>query len=456
MLHVALAAALFVAGRAQLAPSLVNRDGIMESFAFDSLEYRREAVRLAGVLKEGGVGAWARDSEPVHVKLIAVQFALLGPLFGYSTLSAEPFNLLCYVAILCLVLLLGREVGGQRVGLAAAATVALWPTFLLHTTQFLKDPLFIVGALALMLAVTTWLTRVYGRADAARWTGLLLAAAGLLLLIRFNFAGFILAIAFLGFALLVVRQVLERRLLRWNLVCPLLILVAGSLAAYQVAADGSKLKRYPSDQSGQSKAVAGPWRQVAGVVSYTAPLKTKRPPTLADRISGAAETIAVGVGGARHKFNSSGPEAGSAIDRDVEINSFKALISYLPRAAAIGFWAPFPHTWLSSGERVGAAGRLVSAGETLLIYLCQWLALLAAGRAPRRLANWLLLSVYAFGVTALGLVVSNVGTLYRFRYLFWMLLIVLAAKGLESLLTARVADGAGARPFPSGGKLSMK
>jgi hypothetical protein len=37
----------------------------------------------------------------------------------------------------------------------AAALVALWPTFLLHTLQFLKDPLFIAGALAVVALVLT-------------------------------------------------------------------------------------------------------------------------------------------------------------------------------------------------------------------------------------------------------------------------------------------------------------
>ncbi|HEX8688145.1 MAG TPA: hypothetical protein VF654_16655, partial [Pyrinomonadaceae bacterium] len=167
VLHVALALGLHWAGRAQLAPGLVDRDGIMGSFAFDSYEYQRGAVRLAEVLRRDGVSAWAAERGPVHVRLISLQFALVGPFLGYGTLSAEPFNLLCYLALVGLALLLGREVGGRRAGLLAAGAVALWPTFLLHTLQLLKDPLFIAGALALVLCVTTWLTRDYGRASAA-------------------------------------------------------------------------------------------------------------------------------------------------------------------------------------------------------------------------------------------------------------------------------------------------
>jgi len=66
------------------------------------------------------------------------------------------------------------------------------------------------------------------------------------------------------------------------------------------------------------------------------------------------------------------------------------------------------------------------------MYAFELLALAAVFRPPRRLAAWLLFLVSAFGMTVLGLVVPNVGALYRFRYTFWVLIIVLGAKGFEA------------------------
>jgi hypothetical protein len=445
VLHVALAVALFWAGRAQVAPSFLDRDGIMESFAFDSYEYQRGAARLAGILKESGLRAWAAEPEQAHVKLIAIQFALLGPLFGYSTLSAEPFNLFCYVAILCLVFLLGREVGGRRVGLAAAVAVALWPTFLLHTTQFLKDPLFIAGGLALTLIVTTWLTRTYNWVSAAGMSALMAAATALLVLIRHKFGVIIFAVVCFALLLLVVRQVLERRLLYWNLICPLLVLIVGALTTFSLVATSQKLKQYPSTEGGQPKAVAGPGKQAPAIVVYRGAVspETKAHPNLTGRLHRATERIAADLSQTRHRFNVGAPESGSSIDREVEFKDSKDLVLYLPRAVEIGFWSPFPNTWLGAGARVGSAGRLLSGAETLVIYLCQLLALVGIWRDPRSLSSWLLLLIVIFGVTALGLVVSNVGTLYRFRYLFWMLLIILGVKGFENILTRSKEKTAG-------------
>ena len=438
LLHVALAMGLFWAGRAQVAPGLIDRDGIMGSFAYDSYEYRQGAVRLAEVFRQGGVAAWAAERAPIHVKLISIEFALLGPLFGYGTLSAEPFNLLCYIAVVALTLALGREIGSALSGTLAAGVVALWPTFLLHMMQLLKDPLFIAGALALVLCATTWLTRNYGRRGAVATGALTCVAISLLLLIRSNFAVIILALALFGLALLVVRQIVERRPLYWNMACPLLILAAGVLLLpSHMTRGGQKFKHYPSDQGGQSKAVAGAGIQVPTVVSYLPRARSEQgPPTYAGRFSAAAHRIALRIGSVRYRFAAIYSAAGSNIDPDVRFRDLRSLFLYLPRAFEVGCCAPFPETWAAAGRRVGSAGKLLSGAETLVMYVFELLALVAVLRPPRRLAAWLLLAISAFGVTLLGLVVPNVGALYRFRYTFWVLLIILGAKGFQAILAS--------------------
>jgi hypothetical protein len=157
------------------------------------------------------------------------------------------------------------------------------------------------------------------------------------------------------------------------------------------------------------------------------------------KLSGLTDQALRGIAAARFDFNNSYAGSGSLIDGDVYFNSFKDVLSYLPRALAIGLWAPFPNMWFGAGKQVGMAGRLLAGAESLFMYLGGLLALVAIWRAPRGLANWLLLSIYALGVTGLGLIVSNVGALYRVRYLFLILLIVLAVKGLESIVTSCTA-----------------
>ncbi|HVF45203.1 MAG TPA: hypothetical protein VM936_19410 [Pyrinomonadaceae bacterium] len=436
LLHVALAVGLFGAGRAQVAPSVVDRDGIVGSFALDSKHYQRDAARLAEIFKHGGVAEWAGAGEPLHAKLISILFLLLGPLFGHSTLSAEPFNLFCYVAVVGLTLALGREVGGARAGALAACVVALWPTFLLHTLQLLKDSLFIAAALALVLCVTTWLTRDYGPRAAVATGAVTAVAVSLLLLIRPNFAVVVIALALLGLVMLVVRQLAERRALYWNMACPALILAACAflLLPSHAARDLRRFKHYPSDRGGQPKSVEGVGERVPAVVSYLPRVGREREPrtAYAGRLDAAAERAALKIGSARYRFSAIYAESGSNIDSGVRFRRPGDIFAYLPRAFQIGWWAPFPDTWAAAGMSVGVAGKLVAGAETLVMYAFELLALVAVVRPPRRLAAWLLLSVTAFGVTLLGLVVPNVGALYRFRYTFWLLLIVLGAKGFEA------------------------
>jgi hypothetical protein len=440
VLHVALAFGLHWAGRAQVAPGLIDRDGIMDTFAHDSYDYRDGAVRLAEVLQEDGLKAWAGAAgQPLHVRIISLQFALLGPLSGDGPLGAEPFNLLCYLAVVWLTLLLGREVGGARAGLLAAGAVALWPTMLLHTLQLLKDPLFIAGTLALVLCVTTWLTRTYGPAGAAGTCAVVGLTVLLLLLIRFNFAVVIFALVLLGAVLLVLRRIREGPRLYWNMAAPALILASGALLLLLVhfmkPPPAQGFKHYPSDGGGTAKAAVGAGERVPAVVTYrpTGDL----PRGSVGRLAAAADGTARRVGTLRYRFSASYTDAGSGVDGDVRFEDLKSLIRYLPRAFAVGCWAPFPNSWVASGKRVGSAGKLLSGAETLVIYVFQMLALAAVLLPPRRLAAWLLLAVTTFGVTALGLVVPNIGALYRFRYTFWVLLIVLGAKGFESILALR-------------------
>jgi hypothetical protein len=65
-----------------------------------------------------------------------------------------------------------------------------------------------------------------------------------------------------------------------------------------------------------------------------------------------------------------------------------------------------------------------------LIYLLWFPALACVWRWRRDARVWFLLVVILIGAVALGLVVVNVGALYRMRYVFWIALMILASGGL--------------------------
>ncbi len=140
---------------------------------------------------------------------------------------------------------------------------------------------------------------------------------------------------------------------------------------------------------------------------------------------------AFGLDAANQEQTTGGP--GSVIDPEVRLKGRADIIRYLPRAAVIGFFAPFPNMWFNLGTEVGASGRILSGVETLLTYAIEGFAFAGLWRVRKQLAAWLLFAFVVIGAMALGLVVSNVGALYRLRYSFWILIVVLGAGGLTHL-----------------------
>jgi hypothetical protein len=128
--------------------------------------------------------------------------------------------------------------------------------------------------------------------------------------------------------------------------------------------------------------------------------------------------------------------AGSNVDNNLGFASTGDIVRYLPRAAAIGLFAPFPDMWFVRGVEVGRAGRLLSGLETAVIYVMETLALVGLWQRRRQLSTWLLVMVCVLGPIALGLVVANVSIIYRLRYAFFMLIIVLGADGGLLILSA--------------------
>ncbi|HEX8096789.1 MAG TPA: hypothetical protein VF507_02080 [Pyrinomonadaceae bacterium] len=397
--HLAATVGVYLTGRLGLLPSVFDRSGI-GLFASDSLHYQSQAGALADTLKTQGLTAWLAAYLPVHVKLYSLSFALLGPLLGNNILAAEPLNLLYYLATLCLVFKIAAESFDRRAGLLAAGIVGLWPSLLLHGTQMLREQLFIAVTLAPVLILTRLLNRAYtwrrGLAASLAGTSVLAAAW----LVRAESWGLVRAAVFLTACLFVVRTLRERRPAAGNVLCvSVLLLVAWAVP--QVAA------------------------KLAGVPGV-------RPGVSAEQRSLPAWAV---IAKRRQQFIKESTESNalSNIDTEVEFQNAGDVLRHVPRAAVVGFFAPFPRMWFDTGGFVGRSGRLLAGAETFLTYVIELLVVAALVKRRNSLSAWLLFLTAAAGVTALGMVVINVGTLYRMRYTFWVMLVVLGAEGLRQV-----------------------
>lgn len=407
-LHVALALTIFLIGHFQIFPNTFDRNGIGLTFAIDGTSYQRVASDLADEWRRNGFNAWLNAKAPLHSRLHSLSFVTVGKLLGHNIIAAEPLNLFYYLAIITCIYFLGREVFNAQTGFIAAAIVAVWPSFLCASTQLLRDPVSIASLLALMLV----LVLVLGR-DLAWRTGSAIGIAGALLatlfwLTRGNMWNVVLAAIGVTLLLLIFRMIREKRLMLGNTIVMLLIIAAALLVPARFESTTLPGLRPPVTplaipSASQPAAREGVWTAVIKQIS------TRR---------------------AGFRFYNA---RASDIDPEVQFSSTGEIVRFIPRALVIGFFAPFPRMWVQEGS-FGFATRILSGLETLAMYFVYVAAALCVWRERRNLKMWLLVLVATIGMLALGLVVVNAGALFRLRYAFWILMIILGSRGLHGFI----------------------
>ncbi len=411
--HLAATITVFLLGHFQLLPGSFDPNGIGITFAIDGATYQRLASQMATQWQNYGLGPWLDIKAPLHCRLYSIPFAIIGPLVGHNVLAAEPLNLFYYLGTLTVVYLLGREIFNERAGLLAAAIGGLWPSLLLHSTQLIRDPLAILCLLALLLVLTLLLSRDFAWKPAF---GFGIGGAVLVTvfwLARGNMWNAVLVAVALAFIMLAFRMVRERKFMARNATAMLFIVVAMLFAPSRFESTTLGGVRPPVTplaiaSASQPASREGVWTQAINQIR--------------DRRAGFRFYTA-------QKSN---------INADVQFQSLQDMIRFIPNAALIGFFAPFPRMWFEAGS-YGMAGRLLTGAETLAMYVLYAAVGVCLWRERRRLAMWLTFLTATAGLIALGLVVVNAGALYRIRYVFWIMLIVIAAQEIVHLTVRRTS-----------------
>src|SRR6185369_6974038 len=404
VVHVVLTTAIFVVGHFQLLPNTFDENGTGLTFAIDGASYQRVASDLADELQTNGIAAWLAAKAPFHTQLYSLSFATFGRVVGHNILAAEPLNLFFYLAILTSIYFLGREVFDVRAGFVAATIVALWPTFLMHSTQLIRDPISIACFLVLVFVLTLLVSREFA------WpAGIAIGVCGALIatifwLVRANMWNVSLVAVALTLALLIARIVQRDRFMPGNAIALLVIIAAVLIMPSRIESTSLYGVRPP-------------------VTPLAIPSTTSPPPLL----TGGTWTRVLNQFKERRAGFRSYIAQASNIDRDVQFHTPGDIVRYIPRALEIGFFAPFPKMWLQSGS-YGRSGRLLSGAETLAMYFFYIAVALSLWRERRNLKMWFVFLIAATGMLALGLVVVNAGALYRIRYVFWMLVIIIVSR----------------------------
>ncbi len=400
--HVVTALSCFIFGHFSIMPGLFDRDGLAVGIAFDNILYRSLQLELVQTLQNSGWNAWLHFQAPLHTRLYSLCYAGFGRILGYNILAVEPLNLFYFLITLSFVYLLGREIFSERVGLMATIVITLWPSMLLQSTQVIRDPLSNMCLLGITWLLTTLIARGLTWRQAFIWSTAIVFTIALLWLARGNIWSIIIIALLATLFLLFLNMFLLKRFITTNLIS-LIVVIAISITIPTQLESMTTPERKPPIAALSLQSTSGAMGPLARLLSQ--------------------------IENRRAAFHNNYIARGSNIDAEVSLRSLGDIIKYLPRAAVIGFLAPFPSMWVEAGGQAGRSGRLISGMEMLVMYLMYGAAICALWSERRRLPMWLSFIVATVGIVGLGLIVANVGALYRLRYAFWMMLIVIAVQG---------------------------
>ena len=336
ILHIVFVVAIYSAGHYKILPNMFNENGALASAGSDVLYYWDDFPRLKQSLDEGNFSVLFDATTQIHIRLYMLSYVVLYPLFGNTVLSLEGMNLILYLLIIFLTYKIGEKCFDGKTGVLASIIVGLLPSLLLHTSQPLRDTLFIV----LMLAYTSLLYTFFDkglnllRAIILAIGGVLLL--GLLWLIRDNITLLYLAMAgtCLGLLLLKTLQKPVKKEFIYNFAC-LLVLLIGILFIPKL------LQNYLPEKREATLEQAQLLEEFTNHQNDYDELKFVKQ-----------------VQFLRFKAGVLYPDAGSNIDSDVQFSNAVDVIAYLPRALEIGIFSPFPNYWFSDGKIYGKTDRL--------------------------------------------------------------------------------------------------
>jgi len=398
-----------------LVPSLHAGGGLLSN---DAVYFDSVATKLAENIRLHGWSSWQLYPAVGASGNVAILGALYA-IFGHDITLIIPINAGIHALGGVLVFLLARELSGKAAignyaGVIAATLFVIFPSALNWYGQIHKDGYAIAGTLMILL---TWVKAVRGQRDFLSWLTLIAGyILGVVLVASVRPYGLkLLLIATLGALLAIALIALMRRQLRSKMrlatffLLATMILIGGIKLMPDVAQKGDTYQNWQDKVNSNSNSNRPPWRW-------------KNASWLPDSFEGYIELAAKTRAGMISYGLSE--KAKSMIDENITPQSVEEVASHLPRALQVGLLAPFPSSWLVNVSMT----RLVAVGEMFVYYLCLpgVLLLLFYNRKPA-----VLVSIYfaCFFLVIYGFTTANLGTLYRLRYAYVFVMLMLGVLG---------------------------
>ena len=386
------------------------------SITTDAVYFDKVASSLASEIKANGWNSWRlypSNGAPGNVAILGALYVI----FGHDPSLAIPINAALHAMGGLLIFLLARELAskesiGNYAGVIAGSLFVIFPSALVWYGQNHKDSYAIAG---ILLIIFVWVKVFKGPATDRSWCFWILGSlAGIALVgIVRPFILKVLLVVVIGILIvLVVNVILRKKVSAYKkLIGFFLIVVVMLLGASKVTVI---LGSVQSDETYTN------WQDQTHEINerWKWGKSTWLPNSIDKRIKAAAKTraglIDYGVG----------LKAKSMIDEVIKPHNVLEVATYMPRALQVAMFAPFPATWLADVSMP----KLVVMGEMLIYYLCLpgIIILLFYNRKP---AVWMVFFVAIFFLLIYGFTQANIGTIYRYRYAYQFVLIMLGDLG---------------------------
>ena len=435
-----------------LVPSLHGGGGLL---ANDAIYFDSVAMQMAENIRLLGWGAWTFFPAQGAAGNVAILGALYA-LFGHDPALIIPVNAGIHALGGTLIFLIICEISekkdvGTFAGILAAGLFVVFPSALNWYGQIHKDGYAIAGSL---LVCWAWLLAVNRQLDIRMcFFVLCIQLFGIVLLgivrpysLKLLLITALGALFLISFMALIRRQFVQKIGVLLIFAASLILLVGGmkavdSLNAMSVQAEQSEdIEDAAKTEGGEQAERGGQAERLKKIGDLKALRKSIPAPTevyatwssntwqwqntlwIPDSIEGYIELISKTRAGLIEYGRTEG--AKSMIDTDIAPRNVIEALLYVPRALQVAVLAPFPSNWFSELSMA----RLVATGEMAIFYLCMPGLIFLLFYNPRP-AVFLAIYFSCFFLTIFGFSTANLGTLYRLRYGYWMIVLSMGVLG---------------------------
>lgn len=395
-------------------PTLFSQPGAAEGLVIlDSIGFDQIAKVKVLEIASFGWSAWELKPQSQSPAGIA---SLFYAVFGPSPTSVLPFNAIVHALSACVAMLILRNFFSVVPALIGALIIPLNPASFEWVAQIHRDGIFILGNLLFIYGVLSFFqSPAEGDGQWLRYLSSMVFTPILgttLVWVARPYWVQVMLVTMLLILILLVFVGMSRRGARSRRH------IAGLVAAFLcvVSSQVILVKFYTPYEPIQIPESAGAGESVESVES--SPFYWRRTSWVPEIIEGPFYRIAIAREGAKSQGGN------TLVDAERRLDSIGAMLGYVPRALQLGLFSPFPELWggVASTPAMTIARKVVG-GVTLFFYVCLIGFGIGLWQLRRNMLLWVMLGVCLLGILTYGLTYPNIGTLMRYRYGFYMLLV---------------------------------